>query len=118
MLHFIGNVLPCCFNARLWSDLFAPMGNAYTSTWIYLDSIPGQYTVLNVTVTKDGYHYQSQRISFIGDHEFDIYLKYDANDTGVYGYHFKLSSSSSNSTLPRNLSVSFYVPLVVQGNDI
>ena len=118
MLHLIGNELPCCISMDIWSYSIRSAGST-TGTWINSYSIPGPYTVSNVTVTKDGYHYQpkglyySYRIRYIR-----INFEVLPHDTGVYGYHLMMSSSTSSSTLLRNLTVSFYVPLVVQGNGI
>jgi hypothetical protein len=103
----IGNVWPCCFSTEIWSDSSGQAGSTM-HTWILLHSISSSYTVSNVTVTKDGYHFKSSRQVF---HYTIVTLR--PTDIGVYGYHVVLSSLSSNST---HLTVSFYLPLVAKAS--
>ena len=115
MMQLIGNVLPCCFSSSLRGYFIRPVA---TSTRTTIDFEYDGYIVSNLTVTKDGNYYQRSTISRSYGRYIRMYLRYSTNDTGVYGYHLTLSSLSSNSSLQRNLAVSLYVPLLVQGNGI
>ena len=113
--------MPCCFGMDLSNYFTATAGS---TTVIEFSFIYGGYTLLNVTVTKDGYHYQPLIRSRFYERTYSrtnvhIFLgSVAANDTGVYGYHLNLLSSTSNSAPLRKLTVSFYVPILVQVNGI
>ena len=119
MLHLIGTVLPCCLGFRLPIYYIKPLAGG--STAIYLRYIYSgyRYNLLNVTVTKDGYHYQPLLSNVYRRSIYETYVNIYLgnvvpNDTGVYGCHLALSRLSSNATLLWKSTVSFYVPVQVQ----
>ena len=116
MVQLLGNVLPCCsLYLRVYVDYFQRVGS---STRIHILFHYYSYAVSNVTVTKDGYHHQPIYTPSFPENYLSINLGETAvNDTGVYGYFLNLSSSS-NSTVLLNPTVSFYVPLIVEGNGV
>lgn len=108
----IGNVLPCCSHYYLHWDTrnIQRVGRlSRISIYFYYSG----YTISNVTVTKDGYHYHTDATVFFGRHQEILFPMVTVNDTGVYGWHLTLSSLS-NSAVLQNLTFSIYTALLVE----
>jgi hypothetical protein len=104
----IGTVLPCCFSMGLQGPFVQSVA---TSSGTDIDLTYDGYSLSKVFLTKDGHHYQfTPRLYY---RHASVHVKYSANDTGVYGYHLTLLRKSK-STLPKNITVSFYLPVLVQ----
>lgn len=119
----IGEILPCCFSSYRVVDPYYPYSRYLGDNLSLQFTIQYRsYKVSNITVTRDigDQRLQLKQIEVFSRRRPYISIglgKAAATyiDTGVYGFHLQLLSSSKSNSTDRNKSIplSFYIPIFI-----